>query len=233
MDKNEILLQEYNNLWNEKLIHKQSIRKFHNYLTYISAIGSLALTFYGVSTQDFFKAFIDQQTGNHLAQNANNIIHLFFVPFAPLVFLTLTFPINDLFHIYVIGNHIGHIESKINLNNSENLLLWEHRVCPGVYGGTVENNEKKINNLIQAGDYLLLFPLLVGLCASSILISYFFIQTKFGRYYDCIYLLVVAYMFFSVVWLGWNLLQYTKPNGILSLMISSRNTTPDIADNSK
>ena len=31
MEDREVLLQEYNNLWNEKLIHKESIRKFHNY----------------------------------------------------------------------------------------------------------------------------------------------------------------------------------------------------------
>ena len=37
MDASEILTQEYNNLWAEKLVHKQGIRKFHNYLTYITA----------------------------------------------------------------------------------------------------------------------------------------------------------------------------------------------------
>lgn len=223
MDKNEFLLQEYNNLWNEKLIHKQGIRKFHNYLTYISAIGSLALTFYGLSTQDFFKAVIDPQTGNHLVQNATNIIHLFFVSFAPVVFVTLTFPINDLFHTYVIGNQIGQIESKINFNNSEHLLVWEHRVCPGVYGGKTETNEQKVTNLIQIGDYLLLFPFLTGLCAVSVWLSYSFIQAKFGNLFKWIYIIIIVYMFLSVVWLGWKLFRYTTPNGILSDMINSRN----------
>ncbi len=37
MDDREVLFQEYNNLWNEKLVYKQSIRKFHNYLSYITA----------------------------------------------------------------------------------------------------------------------------------------------------------------------------------------------------
>ncbi len=55
MDDREVLFQEYNNLWNEKLVHKQSIRKFHNYLSYITAIGSLALAFYGISASDFFQ----------------------------------------------------------------------------------------------------------------------------------------------------------------------------------
>jgi hypothetical protein len=225
MDKNEILFQEYNNLWNEKLVHKQGIRKFHNYLTYISAIGSLALTFYGVSTQDFFKAVIDPQTGNQIVQNAANIIHLFFVPFAPLVFVTMTFPINDLFHIYVIGKQIGQIESKINLINSDQLLMWEHRVCPGVYGGKIEINENKITNLIQIGDYLLLFPFLIGLCGVSIWLSSTFIQDKFGDAFKWIYILVVTYMFLSVIWLGWKLLKYTKSDSDLSAMITKRNTS--------
>lgn len=31
MDDREVLFQEYNNLWNEKLVHKQSIRKFQDW----------------------------------------------------------------------------------------------------------------------------------------------------------------------------------------------------------
>ena len=85
MTATDILLNEYNNLWNEKLIHKQSIRKFHNYLTYLTAIGSLALTFYGVSTTDIFKLGADPQTTTLFVKHARDIVNLVFVPFAPLV----------------------------------------------------------------------------------------------------------------------------------------------------
>jgi len=223
MEENQILLQEYNNLWNEKLIHKQGIRKFHNYLTYISALGSLALTFYGVSTQDFFKAAIDPQTGNHLVQNAANIVHLFFVPVAPVVFVTLTFPINDLFHTYVIGNQIGQLEEKINKINSKNLLVWEHSVCTAVYGGAVSNKQEKITNPISLGDFLLLFPFLAGLCGTSVWLSCGFIRTKFNSTYMWVYIAIIVYMFLALLLLGWKLYKATRPNGVLVDLIKSRN----------
>lgn len=225
MEENQILLQEYNNLWNEKLIHKEGVRKFHNYLTYISAIGSLALTFYGVSTQDFFKAAIDPQTGNHLVKNAANIVHLFFVPFAPVVFITLTFPINDLFHIYVLGNQIGNLEEKINAFNGKSLLVWEHKVCPAVYRGAVINNREKVTNPISLGDFLLLFPFLIGLCGISVWLSCGFIKSKFGCTYLWIYVVLIVYMFCSLLFLGWKLFVATKPKGVLSNLIKSRNPT--------
>ena len=59
MDTIEILLQEYNNLWSEKEVHLQGIRKFHNYLTYITAIGSLALAFHGLNAQDVISSITD------------------------------------------------------------------------------------------------------------------------------------------------------------------------------
>ncbi|MFA7061166.1 MAG: hypothetical protein WC156_10135 [Pedobacter sp.] len=223
MEENHIVLQEYINLWNEKLIHKQGIRKFHNYLTYISAIGSLALTFYGVSTQDFFKAAIDPQTGNHLVKNAANIVHLFFVPFAPVVFVTLTFPINDLFHIYVIGNQIGNIEEKINNVTGKSLLVWEHSVCPAVYGGAVRIKAEKVTNPIALGDFMLLFPFLIGICSVSVWLSCDFIKSKFGCGYMWLYIGIIVYMFLAVIFLGLKLFSATKPNGRLALLIKARN----------
>ena len=53
MDPVTILIQEYNNLWKEKLVHKENIRKFHNYITYFTAIGSLALVFFGIKRDRF------------------------------------------------------------------------------------------------------------------------------------------------------------------------------------
>ena len=84
MDDREVLFQEYNNLWNEKLVHKQSIRKFHNYLSYITAIGSLALAFYGISASDFFKVGVDPALTNHILKNAGSIVRLFFIAFTPV-----------------------------------------------------------------------------------------------------------------------------------------------------
>ncbi|MCL5884073.1 MAG: hypothetical protein M1377_01770 [Deltaproteobacteria bacterium] len=217
----EILLSEYNQLWDEKLIHKQSIRKFHHYLTYISAIGSLALTFHGISTTDFFKAHTDPQQATYLINNAKSIIMIVFVPFTPILLLTLIFAVNDLFHIYIMGNHIAQLEKRINnLNGSGNLLLWEHAVCPAVYGGTATgNNQIIISNLISAGDYLLLFPVLFLLGIITTYVGYNFLFDMSGKTIAYLYIGVVGYMVAVIIVLGNKLRLYTKSDGPLTKLI--------------
>ena len=151
MDHYEILIQEYNNLWNEKMIHKQGIRKFHNYLTYITTLGSLALAFHGVSMSDFFNTAIDPSKATYLIQNASNIVHLFFIPFTPIILITITFPLNDIFHTYAIGSQISEIERKINMISNKKILVWEHSICPKIYGGEksaegIKITKKSLNN---------------------------------------------------------------------------------------
>ena len=178
MEIEEILLQEYNNLWSEKEVHLQGIRKFHNYLTYITAIGSLALAFHGLNAQDVISSVSNPDKAVILAKNSANILHLFFIAFTPILFITLTFPINDLFHIFAIGNHVGELESKINSLKKKKLLLWEHGVCPKVFGGEPDSTGKKLTNIINKGDYFLLFPALLFLTICSIYISVPFIWSK-------------------------------------------------------
>ena len=209
MDKKEILLMEYNNLWNEKLIHKQAIRKFHNYLTYLTTIGSLALAFHGVSAQDFFKMAVDQQTASYILNNTRNIIYLFFIPFTPIVAITLTFPINDIFHIYTIGNQIGNIEKKINeMLGDNNVLLWEHSICPVIYGGKEVSGVKKISNLISEGDNWLLFPALIIIALAATIIAGFFIYKNVGIYVMALYLLINIYMVTRLILIGLKLKKY-------------------------
>lgn len=151
-DKAEALFNEYKNLWEEKLTHKQSIRKFHNYITYLISISSLALTFKGLSATDIV---IDS---SKVVANASDIVSLLFVPFTPIVIIVLSFAVNDLFQIYAIGNQIGQIEQKINkILGKKNLLVWEHRICPIIYGGVHQLKDgkeiEKISNLIKLNDF--------------------------------------------------------------------------------
>ena len=223
MNSTEILIQEYNNLWNEKLVHKQGIRKFHNYLTYITAIGSLALAFHGVSTQDFFNSALDPEKANYLIKNASNIVHLFFIPFAPIILITLTFPLNDLFHIFAIGNQIAAIENKINTIAGKELLVWEHSVCPKVYGGEKGPNSDKIKNIISAGDYMLLIPSLFILSIITTVISSIYICEKTGCLLSIGYMLIVVYMFGVIIWLASKITNYIKPDGLLTKVIKASN----------
>ena len=222
----DVLLNEYNNLWQEKIAHKNSIRKFHNYLTYITALGSLALTFNGLSTSDFFKVGVDPQTTNHIFNHASNIVNLIFVPFAPVLIITLTFPLNDTFHIYAMGNQVAALENKLNdLCNRKN-LTWEHLVCPAVYGGEKLPDGTKVLNLIAIGDFLLLVPALIAIAAITTAFGFQFIcrETKeyvlpFKNIWGIVYLLIVGYMFATLATLGWKLKNYVKPNGALSQII--------------
>jgi len=218
MDDREVLFQEYNNLWNEKLVHKQSIRKFHNYLTYITAIGSLALTFHGVSANDIFKG-VDPA----LLQNA---VSLFFIAFTPVVLITLTFPLNDIYHIYVMAHQLGELEKRINsLSGSRNLLTWEHVVCPVVYGGEkvrVGQIETKLTNTISLGDILLLAPFIAGLCAVSTVLSSMYICNKVGCLFTVGYVLLVAYMVAVIVMLASKVKRYTKADGPIAGVVSAK-----------
>jgi hypothetical protein len=226
MNDREVLFQEYNNLWNEKLIHKQSIRKFHNYLTYITAIGSLALAFHGVSASDFLKVDVDPALKDHILKNAGDIVHLFFIAFAPVVFITLTFPLNDIYHIYVMGHQIGALEKRINSQSSaENLLTWEHVICPVVYGGEkvhLGQRSTKLTNTISLGDILLLAPAIAALCAFSAVISCNYIFMKVGILFATGYILLIAYMLGVVIFLASKVKSYTKAGGPITKLVSAK-----------
>ena len=223
MDNRKILLQEYNNLWNEKLVHKQSIRKFHNYLTYITAIGSLALTFHGLSFKDAFTP----TAANQFIQNAASIVNLFFIPFTPVVIITLTFPLNDLFHIYIMGNQLAQIEKKINTLSGDNeLLVWEHLVCPTVYGGQkVQDNssELQVTNIISRGDVLLLAPALGVLCIFTSIMASMYICNKAGCFFTILYDFIVLYMIAALVSLVLKIMSYVKPDSVLTKIIQAKN----------
>ena len=226
MDDREVLFQEYNNLWNEKLVHKQSIRKFHNYLSYITAIGSLALAFYGISASDFFKVGVDPALTNHILKNAGSIVRLFFIAFTPVVLITLTFPLNDIYHIYVMAHQIGELEKKINgASGDKSLLTWEHAVCPVVYGGEkviVGQIETKLTNTIALGDFLLLAPAIGALCAFSTVVASLYICETLGCLYTAGYVLIIAYMVAVIVLLGMKVRQYTKVTGPIAGLVSAK-----------
>lgn len=217
MDDREVLFQEYNNLWNEKLVHKQSIRKFHNYLTYITAIGSLVMTVHGVSAADIITG-IDPD----LLENA---IYLFFIAFTPIVLITLTFPLNDIYHIYVMAHQLGELEKKINsLSGSHNLLTWEHVTCPVVYGGEkvrVGQVETRLTNTILLGDILLLAPFIALLCIVSTIFSSVYIS-KIGCLFSIGYILLVVYMVAVVIMLASKVRRYTKADGPVAGLVSTK-----------
>lgn len=206
----DILVAEYNNLWAEKLVHKEGIRKFHNYLTYIATLGSLALSFHGVSVEDFFSLASDQATQDAISQNALRIVHLFFIPFAPIVMLTLIFPINDVFHTYAIGSQLASLERAINDKLGDELLTWEHRICPVVYGGEKSPKGRSNHNLIKLGDYILLMPILALISIVASILATIYIRQNLGETAANIYFLVVSSMLLAVCYLGHRLNEYTR-----------------------
>lgn len=230
MNADEILIQEYNNLWNEKLIHKEGIRKFHNYLTYITAIGSLVLAFNGLSLQDVISSVTDPAKEAALRANAENIINIFFISFTPVLLLTITFPLNDMFHIFAIGNHIGNIEGKINMLMNSNLLSWEHKICPRVYGGEKDHDGHKVENIISLGDSLILIPSLLLLAGFSSWHGANFIYKKIGIGYLIAYITLITYMTGIIIALALKLKSYTLPEGHLSNTIKNIHNTYTIQE---
>jgi hypothetical protein len=234
MDNREVMLHEYNNLWNEKLIHKQSIRKFHNYLTYITAIGSIAMAFYGVSAQDFFKAGLNPSAASDVLRNATNIVHLFFIAFTPVVIITLTFPLNDIYHTYVMAHQLGQLEKRINyLSDGENLLSWENAVCPIVYGGRkviIGGKETKLTNIIARGDFILLIPAIATLCIFATIVSLVYICKEVGFFWTVAYALGISYMLGAIAWLGLRVKNYTKASGPIAAAVQPRAGEAAIAE---
>ena len=226
MDTREILMQEYNNLWNEKILHKQSIRKFHNYLTYITAISSVALTFNGLSMGDFFKATLNPQNATNILQNTQNIVNILFIVLTPIVIITLTFRLNDIFHIFVIGSQIGMIENRINSEAGDNkLLLWEHAICPVIYGGknfSLEKHTSKMSNIIELGDTFLLYPIIAFLCIFSTIEASMFIYSKIGCLLTIACITTIIYMLTTFLLIGLKLKKYIKPEGEISQAIQSQ-----------
>jgi hypothetical protein len=237
----QVLLGEYNNLWQEKNVHKSSIRKFHNYLTYVATIGSLALALNGLSFQDLIGN--DPSKSQFLAVHGKDILNLIFVPFAPVVLITLTFPINDTFHIYTIGAQIATLEKRINEICSKNNLTWEHVVCPYVYGGRRFSNGTKIQNLIILGDVFLLGPAIFVLTVVTSVLGFRYVCKLSTDYvWPCqdiwgyIYLVIVVYMFSFIGYLLYNLYRYIKSDGPLAhamneVNLAQRNSVVTTSEN--
>lgn len=207
MDKIEALLNEYNNLWNEKLIHKASIRKFHNYITSLTSVGSLVLTFIGLSPIELQKII------------NKDIATIILIPLVPIIILILSFASNDLFHIYVIGSRIGALENIFNrLFGDEKLFLWEHKICPFIYGGkeVVFNDIKlpKISNIIKISDFNILVPFIGIVGLSSIILCSIFLYKK-----SCLlligYLIIIGVFFYGIIGICIKLLKYTKADSDL------------------
>ncbi len=128
MGRIELMLREYDNLWREKLLHKESQRKFYNYVSYLSSIASLALVFLGLSTSSFFE--------KQLTEHTIPIVKLLCLPLPPIIILFVSFVLNDAFQLYVIAARVGSLERRINQAAQQGPVLgWESRVCPVVFGG--------------------------------------------------------------------------------------------------
>jgi len=229
MERINVLLNEYNNLWQEKITHKQSLRKLKGYLTYLSSLLSLSLTFLGISATDTFKDLLTKNAtsvASSLAANFYSVFMLISIPFTPLVILIGSFAVNDLFQIYVIGNHIGNTEVKINkLLGNQNYLSWEHAVCPVVYGGR-EINNNIFKNIIALSDAMIFFPIVISLCLLTSGSSAYFIYSK-NKMLFWVYIIVMCYLFASMFRIGKKLYQYTKADSELSKTLASINSTDE------
>jgi hypothetical protein len=219
MDNAELLLKEYNNLWNEKNTHKVQLRRFKGNLSYFTSIITGSLSIFGFSTTEFFKTISKSNEPTVLTQNISNLLNIISVPAVPMILLIASFAINELFQIYVIGNTIGGIEKKLNKLIEKDIFSWEHKICPVVYGGKENSNGNKITNIILINDMLIFFPLMSIL---TIILMYFaltFLYNLNMLLFWC-YSAILFFMLASIVRIATKLSKYTKANSELSLFIS-------------
>ncbi len=226
----EVLLHEYNNLWNEKMVLKQSIRKFNNYLLYTTVIGSLALVFYGTSSSTIFNGLFSQAISNPILMNNHSIIQMFFIVFVPVVLITFKSPLNDFYNIHVIGCQIADLEKRINgESGNTSLLTWEHAICPAVYGGEKEGSEK----IMFLGDSLLLIPAISTVCIITTYISFLYLSQTFGAMFSILYVLVILYMTAVITMLALKVMRLTRANGPIAGIVSAKQKSADNIENNR
>lgn len=223
MEKENILLAEYNNLWQEKLVHKQSLRKFKSVITYLTTIASVTLTLMGLSTSDLVKSALNS-TAPSLIKNLPEILVLISIPLAPLFLLFISFAINDLFQIYVIANHIGNIEKKLNsLVGASKLLTWEHLICSAVFGSkppiVAGKTLRPITNIIRKNDCLIFFPFVAALYFVPF---YFSLRplSDMNVWFFLSYIAINAYLLSSLALVMYKLGTYTKADSHLTQIMN-------------
>lgn len=229
-DEVDLLVQEYNNLWQEKLIHKQQLRKTSNMVTYLISMSSLALTILGLSTTDFMARLA--ATWKTSPEGVQQIVSLVCIPLPMLLFIVLSFTLTELYHIYVIGRHVGELERRLNtLSPPSGVgLAWEHRVCAVAYaegsGGKKDGGREAVLNLVGYNTrWLLALPTaLVTLIASAVA---FKTLLGFGFYWLTLLVAAVyAVMIAALIYSGWKMAQYAGAGSALGRRIEAINRQP-------
>lgn len=234
MDNIEILLNEYSNLWHEKIIHKESMRKLRGYVSYLTTIVSLSLTFMGMSTTDIFKNGLNNTVSPVFVKNFSDVFILISIPFTPIVLLIGSFALSDLFHTFVIAFQIGNIEQKINSLSGDVLLKWEHLICPIIYGEGHNikqlKNYNPTTNIIKMDDFLIFVPFVASLCLITIVFGGKYIYEK-NAYIFGAYIAVNVYFLISFIWIATKLFSYGKAESPLRKAISILNSARGTSSN--
>lgn len=218
MEKIEIMFREYNNLWQEKLLHKESQRKFYNYVSYMSSIASLALVFLGLSTSSFF--------GTTPPDNAREIVKLLCLVFPPVILLFVSFVLNDAFQLYVIAAQIGSLERRINqVAALGEVLSWQDQVCPVVFGGQAVALEEggTITNVIWVTTGLVLAPFLILVVVASGVVGVHALWNLSNlQILAACYFIVVSYFVGQLVRAGLAYRRITKADSPLLAMLRQK-----------
>ena len=172
---------------------------------------------------DFFKEFLSNANNAELLGKVDDIIILAFLPFTPVVLIVMSFVMNDLFQIYVIGTQIGCIEKKINDLFESSLLSWEHLACPVVYGGRIIADSQKyaLVNIIRKNNNLIFAPFVGLVCLFTSVIGSAFLISKHHPYLFTLYLAILLWLIGSLLYTGSKLNQYTKDGSPLSTSLKN------------
>jgi hypothetical protein len=215
MDAVSAAFNEYDALLKEKQLHKQQMRKIELIIFYFSSLVSLAL----YASQPDALSFLaehgqsSQDVINKIHDNIYFISAIICIPYVPILCVLASFTITETFHVYAMGTQIGFLEQKINrLLGQSDLLTWENKVCPLVYGGATTPQGRKITNIIRINVGLILFGFALVVSALAVGLSISFLSEAFEKWWwlKWAYMLVCLYFVATTAYSLFKLGRITK-----------------------
>lgn len=217
-EKVDAIFHEYDNLHAEKQVHKQQLRKLELIIFYFSSIVSLVLY---IASAPSLLELMKKNAGDaaqNLAENLHLISAVVSVPYIPIICVLMSFAITETFHIYILGNHIGQLEKKVNnILDEEGLLVWESKVCPVAYGGATKKNGKgKITNLVKLNVSFVLAGFAIAISALAFINSIMALTDPARGWGFYLYIAVCGYFITTTIISGRKLQKYVKADSALT-----------------
>jgi hypothetical protein len=219
----DVLMAEYRCLWDEKLVHKQELKKFQGYLNYLIPTGSVALAVGGAKLVEAAEGVVKELAPVGL----RDFLTLLIFPLALVLPLVAIFVTTEMFHIHVISRHIANLERRISAETGSR-LLWESEVSPAVYYRKPVGDYGHLANPIEWGAYvtsILSIAIYLGcLVAGTFLLRRQFVNQRLlaTLLFLCLSI-AIGLMSIRIMWMNQS---HTRPGSKLEQIIDAIHQSP-------